>query len=1180
MHLLARDLYGLDDNEAAVDLGQSPATIVFLSFSDSELGMIAELHENSAAPLPTLRCASLARLKHPYSVDLYIEKVARHARLVVLRLLGGKDYWSYGVDELSAAARAHGFALAIVPGDSHRDERLERASTLCCDDLARVWSFFRDGGPDNLRSFLGYAATLAGAPTPWRESAPVPAIGRCAEACRDLRVEGEPDGSRSPHAPGPRAFRLASRDPPIDSTHATSRARPHADKATAPRALLVFYRSAFLAGDIAPISALADALCEGGIAVEAWFVASLKDPACEEGLAQILASFRPDVILNATAFSARTDSGAVLDCADAPVLQVALATVTREAWESSKRGANGADLAMNVVLPEVDGRIFTRAISFKAEMRRHEASEFAEMRHAPEASRIAFVAALARNWARLRRLDNAEKRLALVLSDYPARRGRGGYAIGLDTPRSVLRILETLRGAGYDIAPMQRVMAGLVPAIHAATSRNVEGDAETSREFASTSRAHRVDGRDEPGHDGAEGANSNLVMRALEESAHCVELPLADYRRFFSALPEAFARDVLEAWGEPESDPAAENGAFRFSCIESGKLVIALQPDRGRRAERRERYHDPELPPRHAYVAFYLFLRHVRRIDALIHLGTHGTLEWLPGKSVMLGRDCAPEVLLGATPLVYPFIVNDPGEAAQAKRRASAVTIGHMTPPLVEAGLAAEAEEIESLLDEYASAATLDPRRARLVADTILDVAERNGLTRECGVTRETDRAEALARLDAWLCDVKEMRVGDGLHVFGEGACGDAETSALLRALAGRFVEPGPAGAPSRGRADVLPTGRNLFCIDPRHAPTRAAYDIGARAAREVMMRHAQEHGEWPRNIVLDLWGSATIRTGGEDFAQALALMGVAPVWDHASARVSGFEILPLATRDFPRVDVTLHISGLFRDMFPGLIALFHDAVAAVAGLEEDDDSNPLAWARRGGMSLARIFGAAQGTYGLGLSEPIAEGAARDELGRAFLEAGGHSFSREGESAPAHEAFGARIGAADALVHVQDMAETDVLTGAAFAEFEGGFSAANAALGGAAEVVHLDATRPAVMKLRSLEQEIARVIRARAANPRWIEGQMRHGHRGAAEIAETIDNLFAFAATTDAVSDAQWDLVFDATLGAPRVRDFLMRDNPRAAQAIRNIFQHALERGFWRTRRNSVAAALNIGVEP
>ncbi|WP_036288965.1 cobaltochelatase subunit CobN [Methylosinus sp. PW1] len=1136
MHLLARDLHGLDENEAAVDLGQTPAQIVFLSFSDAELCLLAELHEQNAA-LPSLRCASLARLKHPYSVDLYIDKVARHARLVVVRLLGGKDYWAYGVDELATAARMRGFALAIVPGDIHGDERLERASTLSSDALARIWSFFRDGGPDNLRSFLGYAATLAGTPTPWRESAPAPVAGRCEQACRSaLSTNPPPHAEESPQEPS-RSTRGSFRSPCVTAppSFETPAARAPQDEgasgqssgaqaAAAPRALVTFYRSAWLAGDFAPIVALADALHARGFCVEAYFVASLKDAACETLLAQTIADFRPDVILNATAFSARTEGGSVLDRADAPVLQIALATSTREAWTNSKRGANGADLAMNVVLPEVDGRIFAGAVSFKAQTRARAASEFDEIRHSPEPSQIDHVAALAQNWARLRRLGHSEKSLALVLSDYPARRGRGGYAIGLDTPKSVVAICDLLRDAGYEIGSLYR-----------------DGD---------------------------------LVMRALEEAAHCAELPLAEYQRLFAALPDDFTGQVLAAWGAPQEDPAFAKGAFRFSCIETGKLVIALQPDRGSRAERRETYHDAELAPRHAYIAFYLWLRHSRSIDALIHLGTHGTLEWLPGKSAMLGPSCAPQVLLGATPLVYPFIVNDPGEAAQAKRRAGAVTIGHMTPPLVEAGLAAEAEEIESLLDEYASAATLDPRRAKVVAETILDVAERSGLAQECDVTRETDRAEALARLDAWLCDVKEMRIGDGLHIFGDGPCGAAEASGLLRALAGRFVEPGPAGAPSRGRADVVPTGRNLFCIDPRHVPTRTAHDIGARAAHEVMMRHAQEQGEWPRNIVLDLWGSATIRTGGEDFAQALALMGVAPLWDNASARVCGFEILPLASRDFPRVDVTLHISGLFRDMFPGLIALFHDAVAAVAALDEEDESNPLAAARRAGRALERVFGAAQGSYGLGLSEAIARGDTRDALGQAFLVAGGHAVSRNGESAPAREAFGERVGLADALLHVQDMAETDVLTGAAFAEFEGGFSAANAALGGSAQITHIDATRPAALKLRSLEQEIARVIRGRVANPRWLAGQMRHGHRGAAEIAETLDNLFAFAATTPHVRDAQWDLVFDSTLGAPNVRDFLLAANPRAAEAIRDMFQRAIERGFWRTRRNSVAAAL------
>jgi cobaltochelatase CobN len=1164
MHLLARDLHGLDDAGAAVDLGQSPAEIVFLSFSDSELCLLARAHEQNAVAFASLRCASLARLKHPYSVDLYIENVARHARLVVVRLLGGKDYWPYGVEQLQAAARAKKFELAIVPGDVHGDARLTSASTLLDADLRRIWSYFQDGGPDNLRSFLGFAATRIGRSAPWRDSVPVASAGRCEAACR-------------------------------------------AGLSEAMRALIVFYRSAFLADDIAPIVALADALRARGFAVEAAFVASLKDGASEAYVARALDALRPDVIVNATAFSARGDHGGVLDQADAPVLQVALTTSSREAWEKSPRGANGADLAMNVVLPEVDGRIFTRAISFKVEAPARLASEFSETLHAPDLSRVDFVAELAANWARLRHKPNGEKSLALVLSDYPARRGRGGYAIGLDTPASVGSIVEALRGAGYDVGREsfsreagEGVMRSMTDEGRAvAEVLHLKGgdadpplDANPSDNFAGFDQAARTLIR--PGYAGPpsptswekERATHSRLMLSLEDGAHCAEFPIHVYQRLFESLPAEFAARVRSAWGEPEDDPAFRDGAFRFSCIENGKLVVALQPDRGARAQRRESYHDAELPPRHSYIAFYLWLRFTRRIDALIHLGTHGTLEWLPGKSVMLGADCAPGVVLGPTPLVYPFIVNDPGEAAQAKRRASAVTIGHLTPPLIEAELFDATEKIETLLDEYASAATLDPRRAKLIADAIINEAECSGLAAECGVTRDTNVAETLARLDAWLCDIKEMRIGDGLHVFGRAqgddamrdACARAEMNALLRALDGRFIEPGPAGAPSRGRADVLPTGRNLFCIDPRHVPTRTAYDIGRRAGREVMTRHAQEQGDWPRAILLDLWGSATIRTGGEDFAQALALLGVIPLWDHASARVSGFEIEPLAKREFPRVDVTLHISGLFRDMFPGLIALFHDAARAVALLDEDEAFNPLI---RAGADAQRIFGAARGTYGLGLGETIARGefSSREELANGYLDAAGHAYDRAGESAPARETFAARVCGADALVHIQDMAEADVLTGSAFAEFEGGFAAANRALGGTAELVHLDATRPDSLRARSLETELARVIRARLANPDWLEGQMRHGHRGAGEIAEAIDNLFAFAATSGLVGDAQFDLVFFATLGKKPVRDFLARENPRAFEAIAHVFEEALRRGLWRTRRNSVVDMVTAAKE-
>jgi cobaltochelatase CobN len=1085
MHLLPGDLRSIDDAGAAIDLGQTPADIIFLSFSDSELRLLARLHESDTEAPPSLRCAPLAQLKHPYSVDLYLETVAREAKLIVVRLLGGKDYWAYGVDQLAALARIREIKLAIVPGDIVDDARLNAAATLDAPTLRRIWRFFQDGGADNLRNFLRYAATLIGQDTPWRESAPIPAAGLC-------------DAARRPQAVG------------------------------APRASIVFYRSLYLADDLAPVSALADALAARDFAVDALYVGSLKEPESDAFVSEHFNRTPPDIVINTTVFSAWRDGSAVLDRAGAPVLQAALATSPREVWEASARGANGADLAMNIVLPEVDGRMFTRAISFKEQAPVRGAAEFNDTRHAPDPSRIAFVADLARNWMRLRRLPNAQKNLALILSNYPARRGRGGYAIGLDVEASAERIVDLLQQDGYDVA------------------------------FPET----------------------RAIVRSLEDNTPNFSLSHDDYLRLAANFPADFMETVNKAWGAPEEDRDYYEGAFRFSCIELGNLVIALQPDRGERASRMASYHDTQSPPRHHYLAFYLWLRYRRGIDALIHLGAHGTLEWLPGKSVMLSAACAPEVVLGPTPLVYPFIVNDPGEAAQAKRRTAAVTIGHLTPPLCAAGLTEATARIETLLDEYANAATLDPRRARLIAETIIDSATRDGLADEAGIASDMAPVDALTRLDAWMCDLKEMRIGDGLHIFGaedanslRNICGLSEGRALLDALAGRFVTPGPAGAPSRGRTDVLPTGRNIYCIDPRHAPTQTAFDIGRRIAAELVTRHLQEQGDYPHAVMLDLWGSATIRTGGEDFAQALALMGVRPTWDNASARVIGFEILPQARCDFPRIDVTLHVSGLFRDMFPGLIALFDDAVRAIAALEEDPSFNPL----RGARDLNRIFGAASGEYGLGVSAAISGDVwrNRDDLGDIFLAAAGHALNRDGVSAPARASFEARVAETDLHVHVRDMAEVDVLTGPAFVDFEGGFAAANAMLGGNASLVHVDTVDPEAPRTRPLGDEIARTLRMRLANPQWINSQMRHGYRGASEIAEGVDNLYAFAATTGLVRDAQFERAFDAILGDNAVREFMARVNPRALEAAAQVFRSALNHGLWRTRRNSVAEALD-----
>ncbi len=1099
MHLLRTESRTSDEAEAAIDLGQTPGDVLCLSFSDSDLGAMAAC----AAARPSaysLRLASLAQLRHPYSVDLYLDRAAPRARFVLVRLLGGFDYWRYGVDELARAARQYGFALAIVPGCHSEDPRLDAASTLPPEALRRIWRWFQEGGDGNMASLFGWIETQLGSPAPWSEPRPLPAAGVYDEACRT--------GGEGGHA------------------------------------FITFYRSLLLSGDCAPIVALADALAARGLRVTALYAASLKDPASIEVLRQTIAAERPDVILNTTAFSARLEAGpSVLDSADAPVLQAILGGGTQAQWRANPRGLGPADLAMNVVLPEMDGRIVTTAISGKGESERSAALEFTRLVHHPLASRVAFVADLAARWVRLRRTAPAQRRLACILSDYPGRGGREGYAVGLDTPASVAAIAEALRAAGYAVDPLPP---------------------------------------------------SDVLMTVLK-SAEAAALPLAEYRALSAVLPERFTEGVARHWGAAESDPALSDGAFRFKVVQAGNLLLALQPDRGSRAERKSEYHDTAVPPCHGYIAFYLWLRHVRDVHAVIHCGTHGTLEWLPGKPVALDEACAPAVLLGPTPLVYPFIVNNPGEAAQAKRRTAAVTIGHMTPLLVAAGLDEAAGELEALFDEYAEAQSLDPKRAKLIARAILGRAEQTGLAAESG-TAASDPDAALCELDAWLCDIKEMRIRDGLHTFGQPplvdasavmdpaeraarqSCAASEMAGLLAALDGRFVSGGPAGAPSRGRLDVLPTGRNLYSTDPRAVPSRTAYEIGRRVADEVAARYAQDHGDWPRAIVMDVWASATMRTGGEDLGQAMAHLGTRPLWDHATARVTGFEILPYASLERPRVDVTLRLSGLFRDVFPAQIALFDQAVQAVAALDEDDEVNPLAAARRqGDIAMQRLFGSAPSVYGIGLARAITADPMvdRQTMGEAYLASASHSYGGAGaEPVQAGTAFSSRVAEADAFVHVQDMDDLDLLDAAANVEAEGGFAAAAESLGRSPALYHVDAGRSDHLRVRTLSEAVVRTVRGRAANPTWIAGQMRHGHRGAAEIAETVDNLYAMAVLSDAAGSRQFDLLFASTCGTPAVRDFLLAANRDAARSMAERFADAARRGFWTSRRNSDAACL------
>jgi cobaltochelatase CobN len=1236
MHLLATMPGVIADGTAAVDLAQTPGDIVLLSSADTEIALLAAAHKRVRArepAAPSLRLASILRLGHNFSVDLYTETVAG-ARIVIARLLGGSAYWPYGVERLVEKCLEHGIPLALLPGDDRPDPELAQLSTLAPDAADRLRRYLAEGGPANAENLLHYAGSLIGHDAKWAEPAALLRAGlywpdRAMPSFEDIAAQWLGPAGIVP---------------------------------------IIFYRALVQSGNTAPVDALVAALAARCMRPLPVFVHSLKDGEAAALLGELFAAAPPAVILNATGFSVGAAAGEdPLAPPDCPVLQVVFAGNDEESWRSETRGLGPRDLAMNVALPEIDGRVLSRVVSFKAPLGRDPETEADLVGYWPVPDRVAFVADLTRNWARLRDRPPGERRFALILANYPNRDGRIGNGVGLDTPASAISILHALAGAGYRIEDAPDTPEALIARLL--------------------------------------GGPTNANPRAPGQET----LAFPEYSAFFGTLPRTVQQAVIARWGPPERDPffrpgRLDCGRFAIPGFCCGNVAVLIQPARGYNIDPKSTYHDPALVPPHSYFAVYAWLAADFRADAVIHLGKHGTLEWLPGKALALSAECFPEAVFGPLPHLYPFIVNDPGEGTQAKRRAQAVIVDHLTPPLTRAGSYGALAELERLIDEYYEASQGDQRRVAVLASAILDQARAAGLDRDCGIAAGEDAGSALCKLDGFLCELKELQIRDGLHVFGRSptgdqldsllaavaragrgsapedasllraladdlglgqdplaldlsqrwigprpaalagdrpwrsagdtverlealalrlisgklrpdpkwrrtrlvlgwiehvlrpsvaASGEAELQGLLAGLGGRRVLPGPSGAPSRGRPEVLPTGRNFYSVDTRAVPTPAAWQLGWKSAALLLERHAQEYGAYPARVALSAWGTANMRTGGDDIAQALALMGVRPVWERASGRVTGFEILPASVLDRPRVDVTLRVSGFFRDAFPGLIDLFDSAVRAVAALDESPQSNPLAARyatdraaleaqgvspqdaeRRAGY---RIFGAKPGAYGAGLQVMIDERVWEDEadLANAWLGWSGYAYGAGAEGRPERKMLEARLAAAEAVLHNQDNREHDLLDSDDYYQFEGGLALVVRRLSGRAPAIwHNDHSRPEVPRIRSLREELGRAVRGRAANPRWIAGVMRHGYKGAAEIAATVDYLFAFAATSRAVDDAHFDALYDAYLADQAVRDFMAAHNSAALAETSRRFLEAIDRGLWRPRRNSAREEL------
>lgn len=1233
MHLLLAQKGAVNETDEAVDLGQDPADVVFISAADTELSSLAAAKSKLDENVPSLRVANLMQLSHPMSVDVYAEGTVQGSRLVIARVLGGESYFQYGLEKLLETAQENGLKLVVLPGDEKADPGLARFNTVSGETAERIWEYLKQGGPENMANLLRFTGYLINGDEEPPEAVPLmkagiwsPVHGIC--DLGTLKQEW---------------------------------------KSEAPVVAICFYRALVQSGGLQPIKALTQALRDKGINPLPLFVSSLKDPISVEIVRTVFEEFAPRLVLNSTGFAVSSPTGehqhTVLDEGGVPVLQIVLAGGSYEAWQQSSQGLSARDLAMNVALPEVDGRIFTRAVAFKNAKTFDSGVQSNIVVHEADCNRVDYVAELVSNWLRLIASSPGERRIGIVLANYPNRDGRLGNGVGLDTPAGTTNVLQALRREGYNLPDFPS-----------------DGDSLI---------AHLQEGPTNAATDG----------RVIREA-----ISLNEYKHFFESLPKLIQGEIVERWGVPEADPfyMNEQQAFAVSLAVFGNVAVGIQPARGYNIDPTDTYHSPDLVPPHGYIAFYAWLRNEYGAHAIVHMGKHGNLEWLPGKALSLSDTCYPEAVMGAVPNFYPFIVNDPGEGTQAKRRLSSVIIDHLTPPLTRAESYGPLRDLEALVDEYYEASGNDPRRLKLLKKQILDLIEDIGLDADAGIIAGDGDNEKLEKLDGYLCELKEMQIRDGLHIFGESpdgrlkddliaalvrvprgtgengdqslqrviaddlklqfdpldcdmaetwsgekpdllksvvndpwrtqgdtveriellasslvsgatacpddwmltqavlqnirsvvepavrACGEREIENLVAGLNGHFVLPGPSGAPTRGRLDVLPTGRNFFSVDSRSVPTPAAWELGKKSAELLITRYRQDQGEWPTSFGLSAWGTSNMRSGGDDIAQALALIGAKPVWDHASRRVTGYEIITLAELGRPRVDVTLRISGFFRDAFPAQIDLFDKAIRAIGSLEECVHDNPIAKrmgdeqrrllnegkdfdeaTRRAGF---RVFGSKPGAYGAGLQALIDEKGweNRADLADAYLSWGSYAYGTREEGREDREGFSTRLAGMEAVIHNQDNREHDLLDSDDYYQFEGGMTAAvEHASGNRPRIYHNDHSRPEKPVVRALEEEIGRVVRARAVNPKWIEGVMRHGYKGAFEMAATLDYLFAFSATTGAVGNHHFELLHNAYLVDQKVLQFLREKNPEALKEMADRLLEAIERGMWEPRSNS-----------
>jgi len=1192
-------------------------------------------------------------LKDPVQKEQFLP-IAKSSHLVIFNLHGGKKSLPI-FDELIFKLKDSCTSIYAHSASNEPEIDLMKLSSVDGEIYRKVSLYLDYGGRDNFYSLLLYLANCF------------------ADGAYEFAEPSRPVWEGIYH---PDFDHIPTVDEYLKSKYAAGR----------PTVGLWFYQSLWRAGNTAFIDRMIAEIEGQGANVIPVFLHSLKDvERGTMGAEWVVDNFfmkngRPiiDVLISTLMFSLAvkpwegSGKGEVVEDAsrsdewflkklNVPVLKAIVTYNSPAEWKESMQGCSTLDISMGIAMPEFDGMLITVPVAARERMDVDPLTGARIIRFESLPERISKIVRLGLNWARLSHIPNSQKKVAIIFHNYPPRDDRIGTAFGLDSPASVLNIMKAMADAGYKVERMPESGQALI--------EDVKSRLTLDRRWKSP---------------------EEMAKKAIDS------VPEMKYRGWFEQLPQAVQEKMTAAWGEAPGKLFVHNSSILIPGIINGNIFIGLQPPRGFLEDPAAIYHSPDHPIPHHYYAYYRWIKEVFRADLVMHIGKHGSLEWLPGKSVGLSESCFPDIAISDLPNIYPYIINNPGEGTQAKRRSYCCIIDHLVPVMHNADAYDEMAQIEVMLVDYYQSASQDPAKLptqrKMIWEKVCEAKLDHDLeTDEAGAFSDFDKF--LEKLHEYLHEMADTQIRDGLHIFGEPpegsrldeflvaltrlangpvpslrhslaeamgydydyllanrgkiisgskSCGQViedlsalalrlvsglhengfatktvpklvaeilgkrnsriehvldyiagtlkpnidatadELSNTLCACQGGFVSPGPSGAPTRGMADILPTGRNFYSIDPQAIPSQAAWKVGVAQADALLMRYLEDEGRYPESLGIVIWGSPTMRTKGDDIAEVLCLMGVRPTWEERSGRVTGIELIPLEELGRPRIDVMLRISGFFRDAFPNIVHLVDRAVELVAEQKEPPEKNFLAkhvsaettektaaGVKREQARIEacyRIFGCRPGAYGAGVSDAIDSKNWKDEqdLAEIYVKWGGYAYGRKNFGATVPDEFRRRLRTLDLTVKNEDTREYDMLDGDDFYSYHGGMIAAVKALKGELPRSYCgDSSDPDRVKTRSTVEETKHIFRARILNPKWIESMKRHGYKGAGDISRMVDIAFGWDATAEVLEDWMYEELANKYALDKQMQEWLKEVNPHALQNIAERLLEAVERGMW-----------------